>query len=104
MAERNPEDEYFQRIEREQKAKLKAEQDAQANEQAAADAKALHWHKCGKCGADMDTRVFRGVEIEQCPACAAVLLDPGELQQLAGEDGSATFSSFFSMFGGGKKD
>ena len=27
-----------------------------------------------------------------------------ELQQLAGEDGSATFSSFFSMFGGGKKD
>ena len=27
------------------------------------------------------------------------LLDPGELQQLAGEDNSAVFSSFFSMFG-----
>ena len=102
MSERKAEDEYFQRLEAENKAKLKAKLDANAAQQAKADRKTLHWNKCGKCGADMDTRVFRGIEIEQCPECGAVLLDPGELQELAGNDNSATFSSFFSMFGGNR--
>ena len=101
MSERKSEDEYFKRIEAEQKAKLKAKMDAENAEQSKEDRKTLHWNKCGKCGADMDTKVFRGIEIELCPECGAVLLDPGELQQLAGEDNSAVFSSFFSMFGGG---
>ena len=103
MSERKSEDEYFKRIEAEQKAKLKQKLDANASESDKAAAKALHWNKCGKCGTNMDTLTYRGVEIEQCPACGAVLLDPGELQELAGEDNTDTFSSFFSMFGSGKK-
>ena len=100
MSERKSEDEYFKRIDAENKAKLKAKIDADQADQEAADRKELHYHKCGKCGSDMDSKLFRGVEIETCPNCGAVLLDPGELQQLAGEDQSGVFTSFFSMFGG----
>lgn len=103
MSERKSEDEYFTRIEKEQKAKLKAELDAKEAVAAAQALKDLHWNHCGKCGNKMKTLAFRGIEIEQCPSCGAVLLDPGELEDLAGKDGGAVFSSFFTMFGAGKK-
>ncbi len=103
MSERNLEDEYFTRIEQEQKAKLKAKLDESERSRALTERMALHHHKCGKCGADMDTRAFRGIEIELCPECGAVLLDPGELEALAGTDRTDVFSSFFSIFGGGPK-
>ena len=89
------EEEYFHKLAQEQLTKLRevaAIEDAQA---AAEAAKALHFHKCGKCGADMKTEVFKGVEIERCPSCGAVLLDPGELEQLAGTDESGFFAGLF---------
>jgi uncharacterized protein len=94
------EDDYFHKLDQEAKAKLKARLEA---EKAIADREArreLHYFKCGKCGADMKTETFRGLAIEVCTECSAVLLDPGELQTLAGSDDTAVFSSFFSMFGG----
>ena len=100
MPERDLEEEHFAKLDREKLAKLKAKQDAEADQQAAADRKALHFHKCGKCGDDMDTKPFRGVEIEICRACGAVLLDPGELETLAGEDQGGVLKGLFSMFKG----
>jgi hypothetical protein len=94
------EDEYFRKLDQEAKAKLKAKLDEQQVEAARAQRRVLHHKKCGKCGGDMATQVFRGIEIEVCADCGAVLLDPGELQTLAGQDSTAVFSSFFSMFGG----
>jgi hypothetical protein len=98
------EEEYFKKIEAEQKAKLKAQQNADDDVASAASRRELHYHKCGKCGSDMNTETYRGIEIEICPSCNAVLLDPGELKQLAGEDNSAWVSSFFSVFGGKSAD
>ena len=98
------EEDYFRKLDKEAKAKLKARLEA---EHAVADKAAqqqLHFMKCGKCGGDMTTQVFRGIEIEICGSCGAVLLDPGELEALAGSDTTAVFSSFFSMFGGGRKE
>lgn len=94
------EEEYFRKIDQESKAKLKAKLDEQNVEAERAQRKLLHHKKCGKCGGNMETSVFRGLEIEVCHDCGAVLLDPGELQTLAGADSTALFSSFFSMFGG----
>ena len=100
MSERNPEDDYFTQIDREKKAKMKAKLDEQAQAKALEERKALHWNKCGKCGADMNTKGFKGVEIEVCPECGAVLLDNGELEQLAGEDSSGVLRTMFgSLFG-----
>ncbi len=88
------EEEYFHQQQREQLAKLR-EIAAMESEAAAAEAaKELHFHMCGKCGKSMKTEIFKGVEIERCE-CGAVLLDPGELEQLAGEDQSGFFSGLF---------
>lgn len=96
----NPEDEYFHREDQERLRKLKEQMDA---EKAAADRlslKALHFHRCGKCGGVMHTRVFKGLEIEVCELCNAVLLDPGELEVLVGKDNAGVtswFTDFFSL-------
>ena len=96
------EDEYFLKLDREAKAKLKAKLERQQVEAEQIARRELHFLKCGKCGSDMSTEVFRGIEIERCRGCGAVLLDPGELEQLAGTDQTATFASFFSLFGARK--
>lgn len=103
MAERNLEDEYFAKLDAEAKAKLKSKLDAEQASMTKEERRTLHLNHCGKCGANMDTRAFRGIEIEVCPDCGAVLLDPGELEQLAGSDSTDVFTSFFSMFGAGRK-
>jgi uncharacterized protein len=97
------EDEYFKRRDLEATAKLKAKLDAEKAEAEKNERKKLHFLKCGKCGSDMQTQVFRGIEIERCGSCGAVLLDPGELEELAGDDETETFTSFFSIFGAKKK-
>ena len=50
-----------------------------------------------KGGGDMKPRDFKGVEIDVCGDCGAVLLDPGELEQLAGSDRSNAFSELAAM-------
>jgi len=95
------ENKYFEKIEAEKRARLARELKAQREAEARAQRKATHWLKCGKCGADMDTRVFRGVEIEVCPDCGAVLLDQGELETLAGADKSGVFAHLRELFKGG---
>jgi hypothetical protein len=98
------EDDYFRKLDQEAKAKLKAKLDKEYAETERAARRALHHFKCGKCGGDMNTQVFRGIEIEVCGDCNAVLLDPGELEALAGQDSTDVLSSFFSMFGAGRKE
>ena len=100
MSKKQADDDYFVRLEAEKIAKLKAKEEAEAEAQAKVERKELHHHKCGKCGGDMNTVTFRGVEIEVCPDCGAVLLDNGELETLAGQDNSGVLSDFFgSIFG-----
>ena len=95
----NPEDEYFARLEAEKKARLARILSDEDQERKAAELKALHHMHCGKCGQQMFTTSFRGVEIEVCPGCGSVLLDPGELQQLAGEDRHGTLQTIATLFG-----
>ena len=89
------EEEYFHKLAQEQLNKLREVAAIEDAEAAAKAAKELHFHKCGKCGTDMETKLFKGVEIEICPNCGAVLLDPGELEQLAGNDESGFFAGLF---------
>jgi hypothetical protein len=84
------ESEYFQRREAEKKARLKSRLEAEAVETARLERFELHFNHCGKCGGDLEIHVFKGVEIDVCPDCGSVLLDPGELEELAGEDRSSS--------------
>ncbi|TNE87218.1 MAG: hypothetical protein EP330_19025 [Deltaproteobacteria bacterium] len=91
------EDDYFARLDAEKKAALRKKLDGEASEAAEEALRELHHFKCGKCGHDMATQLFRGVEIEVCSNCQAVLLDPGELEELAGTD-EGFFKEFFGNF------
>jgi uncharacterized protein len=93
------EDEYFKRIDDEKKARLAEEHKARKKVEDLKARKATHYLKCGKCGADMDTQVWKGIEIELCPDCGAVLLDPGELEALTGADRSTFFNTLGELFG-----
>ena len=59
---RDHESEFFHQAEKEKLRKLKIQQDADRAEAEAQRLRALHFHRCGKCGAEMDTQVFKGVE------------------------------------------
>jgi rubrerythrin len=97
------EDEYFARIEAEKKARLASQLDDEDAEANAAELKALHAMHCGKCGQKMISTHFKGVEIEVCPSCGAVLLDPGELEQLAGDEQHGAVLHIARLFGFAKK-
>lgn len=90
--------EYFHEREREALEALKAKRAAEAAEAAKEALKALHHLHCGKCGNKMNTEIYKGVEIEVCPACGAVLLDPGELQELAGADTGGAMAWLGALF------
>lgn len=94
----NPEDEYFAKINREKQAAMAQELAKELAEKEKAERKALHAQRCGKCGGVMTPRNFRGVEIDVCGDCNSVLLDPGELEQLAGKDESGVIGSLASFF------
>ncbi|MCO4744762.1 MAG: zf-TFIIB domain-containing protein [Proteobacteria bacterium] len=98
MAEKNLEDDYFARLDAEKREALKRRLDGEASVAADDALRELHHFKCGKCGHDMTTQLFRGIEIEVCGTCQAVLLDPGELEQLAGSD-EGLFKDFFGFLG-----
>ncbi len=94
------EDQHFFREEQEKISKIRAAEEAKKVAEEKAALKALHHLHCGKCGSKMDTQLFKGVEIEVCPACGAVLLDAGELEKIAGPDQSgfvATLGELFSF-------
>ena len=98
MSDRRQEEDYFARIEREKKEKLRARLADESSATTQEELKKLHHHHCGKCGSEMVTKVYRGVEIEVCPTCGAVLLDPGELEQLAGADRSGVLAGITAFF------
>ena len=93
-------EEYFAKIDREKKEKLRAEIEAEQAQNQAQELKKLHWHRCGKCGNHMTSHTFRGLEIEVCSACGAVLLEHGELEALAGNDQSGIIKALRDLFGG----
>jgi len=92
------ENKYFEKLEAEKKARLAKDIRDKRDAEALTARKDLHWLKCGKCGADMDTVIFRGVEIELCPDCGAVLMDQGELERLSGKDQSGIFANLKGLF------
>lgn len=97
------ESEFFHQAEKEKLRKLKIQQEADKARAEAERLKELHFHRCGKCGHTMDTQVFKGVEIEVCPQCGSVLLDPGELEQLAGTDKSGSLGALMELFSFSRK-
>ena len=95
----NNEDEFFLREEAEKLHRLHAEKLKQQDSHKREADKKAHWMKCGKCGYDLTTVRWRNVDVDKCFSCGAILLDDGELEQLAGaEGGEGFFSTFAGLF------
>ena len=90
------EEEYFAREEAEKKRKLHADKAKELSATEKDELKKLHYMKCPKCGMDLMTLEYRGIEIDKCTACAGVWLDDGELEKVSGEEGY--LRSVFSFF------
>lgn len=93
------EQEYFARLEQEQRERLREKLEAETAEERARRLKELHWMHCAKCGNVMETKQFRGVAVEQCPVCGGVYLDAGELETLAGQERGGLIATFAEFFG-----
>jgi len=89
------EDEYFVKKEREQLAKLKAKQEAEAKEAAMKAA----YMKCPKCGEPLKARSFQKIEIDQCSGCGGIWLDAGELESVAEKEGGSWLGKFWQKNG-----
>ena len=100
---KDAEEQYFARENREKQSKIAAEL-AVATAQADREArKVLHASRCGRCGGSLVPQNFRGVEIDVCADCGSVLLDPGELELLAGKDESGAVKSLAALFSFARK-
>ena len=69
------EEEYFATQERENLAKVREA----ARKSAMSEERKSHYMKCPKCGADLKTEDFHGVQIDRCPECHGLWLDAGEI-------------------------
>lgn len=81
------EEEYFARQEMDKKKAFAENLKAQMQTEEVDKLKKTHWMHCGKCGFEMHSVVFKGITIDKCPHCGAILLGAEELEQLAGQEG-----------------
>jgi uncharacterized protein len=80
------EEEYFVKEEAARLHALATER-ARSLEQAQRDRlRELHYMKCPKCGFDLHTVKFKGMNIDKCFHCHGTWLDAGELELLAGHE------------------
>ena len=80
MAEKpsHNEDEYFAKREAEI---LKANREA-AGRKAKDSERSSHHMKCPKCGADLTTEEYHGIQVDRCHECLGVWFDAGEAESL----------------------
>lgn len=72
------EDEYFARRD----AELLRQQRAAAQQAAAESERKSHYMKCPKCGYDLITGEWDGIQIDQCTHCHGIWFDAGEAEAL----------------------
>ena len=94
----SPEEEYFARENAEKLRKLAAEEKAKLAVEEAAALKKAHFMRCPKCGMELKTISYQGVEIDRCFHCHGTWLDQGELEKLAGGKRDGVVASVLNLF------
>ncbi len=80
------EEEYFAKEETARLRNLAVEKGRALEAEAVQKQKELHFMHCPKCGFELNTVAFRGLNIDRCFHCGGTWLDAGELEQLAGKE------------------
>ncbi len=90
--------EYFAREEYERQKAIKEEKHAKMADEDKAKLKDLHYMKCPKCGMDLVTIDYKGIQIDRCSGCEGVWLDAGELEAIAEMEHGAVRKLFGKVF------
>ena len=85
--ERTAEDEYFAREEIEKRHKLARDLAAQRAQAEAEALSKMHYMKCPKCGNDLQTVQYKGIDVDRCFHCHGTWFDEGELEKLSNAEG-----------------
>jgi hypothetical protein len=81
------EDEYFAKRD----AELLRQQRAAVEKAAAEAERRTHYMKCPKCGFNLMTHDWHGVQIDQCTSCHGIWFDAGEAESLIKGDDAGLF-------------
>jgi ribosomal protein L37AE/L43A len=90
------EEEYF--VKEEAKRLRKQREEAQVQEER--ERRQAHHMKCPKCGADLTTEEYHGVEIDRCTECDGMWFDAGEAQDLLRREDEGVLNVFKSIMRG----
>ena len=76
------EDEYFAKLDLEKKRQWEKERAAKMAVEERETLKNQHYMKCPKCGMDLHSFDFHGVNVDTCGSCHGVWLDAGEMESI----------------------
>lgn len=88
------EEEYFTRLELEQKRKIEREKQQRHAEEEKKKIKELHYMRCPKCGMELSEIDHKSVKIDKCYTCNGIWLDAGELETISRLDQSVMLNVF----------
>lgn len=91
------EEEYFKRLEFEEKQRNEEEKREALAEKERARLKDLHFMRCPKCGMNLVEIDYKGVKVDKCSSCEGIWLDAGELELVSAKD-KGFLDNFFSVF------
>lgn len=90
------EDEYFAK----QSAELIKARKERALSEAQQAQRRSHYMKCPKCGADLHTEEYHGIQVDRCSECEGMWLDGGEAEELLAREDAGVISIFKSIMRG----
>lgn len=91
------EEEFIARQEYERLKKIEEDKHRNLAAEEKKKLKELHHMKCPKCGMELVTINYKGIEIDKCSECEGVWLDSGELEAVSKLETSSV-SKLFSVF------
>jgi acetyl-CoA carboxylase beta subunit len=90
------EDEYFAK----QSAELIKARKERAQTEAEQAQRRSHYMKCPKCGADLRTEEYHGIQVDRCSECEGMWLDAGETEELLAREDAGVINIFKSIMRG----
>lgn len=92
------EDEYFAREEVEKRRKLALEQHKKVEASKKEELQKLHYMRCPKCGMELSTIQFKGIDIDRCFACGVTVFDAGELEKIGISEKGGVVKGILGIF------
>jgi len=82
----HPDNGYFSKVDTEKRHKIAMEKRARLAKEELEHLKKLHRMRCGTCGWELETVIYRGIPINRCFNCGSALLEADSIEKFCGKD------------------